>query len=373
MAIIISQAGKNAQRVEKSGFDQEDYLQKYIYANPESLPLYEIDENTRLLIVSREFPTTSGPIDVIGFDADGEIYIIETKLYKNPDKRKVVAQLLDYGAALSFGYSDFSEFLRVVGEKVSQNYSVSLDQKLQQFFGIDDVEVTTLLESVKTNFSDGKFKFLVLMDKLEQRLKDLIMFISRNSTFNIYGIEMEYYKFQDYEIIIPKLFGIEVKKGTGISNPTTQRWNEASFFDAADDNLEPARVASLKSIYNFFKSSDCRADKINWGAGRIGSFNVIYSRFSPFGLFIAHADGNLYFSLNALGSSEEMINYREQLRRIVEDLGWSKYIKSTDGGGYACIPVDVWESKLNELTTGLRDFVATKRFIECVADVNVPL
>jgi hypothetical protein len=364
MAIIISQAGKNAQRVEKSGFAQEDYLQKYIYDNPESLPLYEIDENTRLLIVSREFPTTSGPIDAIGFDGDGEIYIIETKLYKNPDKRKVVAQILDYGAALSFGYSDFNEFLRIVEDRIRQNFSISLDQKLQQFFNKDAAEVTTLLESIKTNFSDGKFKFLVLMDKLEQRLKDLIMFISRNSTFNIYGIEMEYYKFQDYEIIIPKLFGVEVKKGTGISTPTTQRWNEASFFDAADNNLETERVASLKKIYDFFKSGDCRANKINWGTGRIGSFNVIYSRFSLYALVIGHADGHLYFPFNPLGSSEEMRNHREQLRLIVEDLGWSEYITSTNGGGYARIPVDVWESKLDELTTKLRNFIESYRVEE---------
>lgn len=133
MAIIISQDHKNAQKVEKSEFNQEDFLQEYIYNNPESLPLYEIDENTRLLIISREFPTTSGPIDAIGFDADGEIYIIETKLYKNPDKRKVVAQILDYGAALSFGYSDFSEFLRILEHKASKNFSMSLEQKLQQF------------------------------------------------------------------------------------------------------------------------------------------------------------------------------------------------------------------------------------------------
>jgi hypothetical protein len=48
----------------------------------------------------RAFPTNSGPIDALGINKDGEIYIIETKLYKNPDKRLVVAQVLDYGASL---------------------------------------------------------------------------------------------------------------------------------------------------------------------------------------------------------------------------------------------------------------------------------
>jgi len=100
MPIIISQSGKNAQKVEQSKFEQEDHLQQYIYDNPESIPLYDIKEDIKLLILVREFPTQSGPIDALGVDADGSVYMVETKLYKNPDKRLVVAQVLDYGASL---------------------------------------------------------------------------------------------------------------------------------------------------------------------------------------------------------------------------------------------------------------------------------
>jgi len=110
MAIIISKGGKNAKKIEKSSFEKEDYLQKYIYDNPESIPLYDIKDDIRLLILVREFSTESGPIDAIGIDADGNIYLIETKLYKNPDKRTVVAQVLDYGASLWRNFSNFSNF-----------------------------------------------------------------------------------------------------------------------------------------------------------------------------------------------------------------------------------------------------------------------
>ena len=65
----------------------EDNLQQYIYDNPESIPLYEIKEDIRLLILAREFATKSGPIDAIGTDKDGEIYLVETKFYKNPKNR----------------------------------------------------------------------------------------------------------------------------------------------------------------------------------------------------------------------------------------------------------------------------------------------
>ena len=66
MAIIISKSGKNAKKIEKSDFEKEDYLQMYIHDNPESVPLYESKEDIRPLILGREFPTESGPIDAIG-------------------------------------------------------------------------------------------------------------------------------------------------------------------------------------------------------------------------------------------------------------------------------------------------------------------
>ena len=95
MPIIISRGGQGAQKLLESGVADEDYLQQYVANNPDALPIEEIKEDVRLMIVGREFPTPSGPIDVLALDGDGEIYIIETKLYKNPDKRLVMAQVLD--------------------------------------------------------------------------------------------------------------------------------------------------------------------------------------------------------------------------------------------------------------------------------------
>ena len=100
MSIIISKNGKEAKKIDEQEIEKERDLQVYIHSNPEAIPVYEIQEDKRLLVVAREFQTKSGPIDALAIDKDGDIYIVETKLYKNPDKRTVVAQALDYGAAL---------------------------------------------------------------------------------------------------------------------------------------------------------------------------------------------------------------------------------------------------------------------------------
>src|SRR5256885_11479973 len=128
MSIIITKEGTQATRIDKSSFENEKSLQQFILANPETLPIYDIKENIRLLIVAREFRTQSGPIDEIGIDEDGDIYLIETKLYKNPDKRLVVAQVLDYGASLSKYSHDIYEFLTIIEEESKNHFALSLPE-----------------------------------------------------------------------------------------------------------------------------------------------------------------------------------------------------------------------------------------------------
>ncbi len=212
MAIIISKNGKEAIKVDRSNFDLEGYLQQYIYDNPEVIPLYDIKEDIRLLILAREFTTPSGLIDAVGIDKEGEIYLIETKLYKNPDKRTVVAQVLDYGASLWSNFIDFNDFIAQINEHTQKDFNQTLSQRINDFFGISEDEINTLLEKAKQNLREGNFKFVVLMDHLHNQLKDLIIFLNNNSEFTIYAVEVEYYKHKEFEILIPKLYGAQIKK-----------------------------------------------------------------------------------------------------------------------------------------------------------------
>lgn len=274
MAIIISKDGKNARRIDKIPIEQEGYLQNYIHENPEALPVYEISEYIKLLIIAREFPTKSGPIDALGIDKDGEIYIIETKLYKNPDKRKVVAQVLDYGAALWAGYTYFNDFYREANRQVHDKFGLDLEAKLSEFFDLEENGAATVLDSINTNLNDGKFRFVILMDTLHERLKDLIVFMNQNTRFDIYAVEMEFYKYEEFEITIPKLFGSEVKKDTSVATDRGQIWDEEKFFDSIEDQIEDeGTLAIMKEIYQFAKENSL---KDPWGAGQRtkgGTFN----------------------------------------------------------------------------------------------------
>jgi hypothetical protein len=253
MSLIISKNGKNAKKVDRSVFTSEDELQQYIYDNPESIPLYDIKEDIRLLIVAREFPTQSGPIDAVGIDKDGELYLIETKLYRNADKRHVVAQVLDYGASLWRHYSDFAVFLGELERQSQKKWNMSFQKKLQDFFGASEEEVQTMINNFRGNLDEGTFKFVVLMDTLHSQLKDLILFLNQYSKFNLYVAEIEYYKFETYEIMIPKLFGAEVKKDISVSKPRSEArvWDEESFFAELRQNADEETCTKMEQIFDF--------------------------------------------------------------------------------------------------------------------------
>jgi len=318
MPIIISQNGINAVKVDKSSFDKEDQLQQYIYDNPESIPLYDIKEDIRLLILAREFPTNSGPVDAVGIDQYGTIYIIETKLFKNPDKRTVVAQALDYGASIWKHSNDFNEFLAILNKHTQKKFNLSVNDKLKEFFGLGNEDLDTLLDNVKNNLSDGVLKFVVLMDSLNDKLKDLILYVNQNSQFDIYAVELEYYKHDTYEIIIPKLYGSEVKKDINVASSSSQRksWNEESFIENAKQELSKDVYDATMRIYNFSKEN---ADSINFGTGKLNaSFSPVFNSLSEKSLFTVTTDGRLSFNLEWVHTDrpESAKWFKEELSKI---------------------------------------------------------
>lgn len=264
MSLIISQKGQNSVKVDATAFGLEDHLQEYIHLNPEAIPLYDIKEDIRLSILVREFPTNSGPIDAIGVDKEGEIYIIETKLYKNADKRKVVAQVMDYAASLWSNYRSADSFINDLNLQLVKQSQVELTNKLQEFFGLSDAEVAQQLDAIKQNLSNGSFKLVVLMDSLHQQLKDLIVFINQNSEFDIFAVELEYYKHQDLEITIPKLFGAQVKKDITKITSQKQILSDSEFVESYQALGFGTQMQSLLDLFNDYKQNSSHSQvKVN--------------------------------------------------------------------------------------------------------------
>lgn len=211
MSIIVIRNGI-ATRVAAAEFALESAMQSQIAANPGILPLHEIRAGAELVAVVRELPVSAGYIDLLGFDAEGEVYVIETKLARNPDRRTVVTQALDYGAALWTGYAEPAAFFRVVDELLSRAGSPRLLDAMRAVHGGDEAAAARTLERISQNLGNGAFRFVIPMDQIGEGLKDLVRYINENSRFTVYLVELEQYQDGDFTVVVPRLFGAEARK-----------------------------------------------------------------------------------------------------------------------------------------------------------------
>jgi hypothetical protein len=293
MAILITKDGRIVSKAEESEFKNEEYLQTYILENPELIPLEEIhSEKRNFIVIIREFNTYSGPIDILAIDDKGDIYLIETKLSRNADKRKVIAQILDYAAAIWEEYTNNPE---------------GFINKIEEYYEFEMPE--DVAEGIIKNLSEGNFKLIVAMDSLDKRLKTMIRFLKSHSTFDLYALEFDYYEFKDesgelYEIFVPKLFGIETtEKKTSSSQSSRRKWSVEEFLEYIQTEVaedDPEKAEAILRIYN-------KARELGWeirpGTSKWGSINLI-----PPGditdrkaLFMISGSGYFYLYFGSLG------------------------------------------------------------------------
>jgi hypothetical protein len=271
MAIIVSKNGHEAKKVERSTFSKEDDLQQYLSNNPEALPVDQIREGSKILVLAREFPTQAGPIDILAVDELGTLYVIETKLYRNPDKRDVVAQVLDYGAALWRHSSDFADFRLTLSQQVQKQYGTALEDQIASAFGKDDEGTSQLLQATADCLEDGTFVFMVLMDQVHDGLRDLVSYLNANSHFQLYAVELEYYQHDSYEILMPHVFGAEVKSAASLRTEPARSWTEPEVV-AECERLGGAGWASVaQSILDWARKN---AFSVSCGRGQLATFTV---------------------------------------------------------------------------------------------------
>lgn len=212
--LILTKDGIS-KRLKRGSFEDEAAMQEYFSANPEAIPLNEEDDDRQLHVLGREFQTSLGRIDILGTDAEGEVYIVETKRNKNADRRQVLAQVLDYGAALWDAELDFQTVLEALQRDAQRRNAQDPLESLAAFLGTDKDAATAHLENVCTALAEGHFTAIVLMDQLDERIRVLIRFMNEKSEFRIRAIEFDFYTQGDTKLVYPRLFGGGDRKPVG--------------------------------------------------------------------------------------------------------------------------------------------------------------
>lgn len=200
----------------------EKWLKEALYANPQSLPIKEIDPHIgKLIPICTEIETGAGPADILYVTVTGQLVLIETKLWRNPEaRREVVAQILDYAKQLTgWTFDDLARQAAITTGKGS-NYLLS---RFKEF--APDADEAAFVDGINLSLRTGDFLLLIVGDGIRSGAEGLIGFIERygNLRFGFGLIEVAAFKLPYNEGILlqPRILArIEILQRTVLLGPS---------------------------------------------------------------------------------------------------------------------------------------------------------
>ena len=356
MTIIVSKDSSKFKKIESANFALEVNLQEKIHEG-EIMKKIKLgpDEDLTLLTLAREFSTTSGPIDVIAIDTEGDIYIIETKLKKNSDRREILAQIIDYAGAMWDEFRDFNKF----EEKLKDNPSFSAKSLSELIRNSDfeirsDLDIDKIIEKIKQNFEHGSFKFVTVWDKLESKLTNAIRYLNEKSHLTVYAVTFEYYKDAGLEILIPSVYGREAEKRSVVKGKR-MKWTIDTIHEEFKKNLSSNEYSAFEKLEQFLNENADEPLKI--GTGAHGSIGPVFKKLCP--------DEFPRSFLTLYGDGQMVINYAwlkaEYRNKIAEKFSENPDLKIDFNAdlakAYPRYTRDQWSQNIDNIISVMRDFL----------------
>jgi hypothetical protein len=200
-ALYVSSDGMSL--ATESRFVSEEQLHDAVAEFPELIP-HEHFGLGRLTVLAREFPCPAGYIDLLLVDEFGRLVVCEIKNgAENPDVRKVIAQVLEYGAAL--WQADINAFEADVGRcepRVGETLAGSVTANLGT---LEEPEAFRL--RVAQCLTDGDFVFLYVVRDLDARTERVIDFLTARPTFQFFAMEVDNYRAGESWLLVPRAVG----------------------------------------------------------------------------------------------------------------------------------------------------------------------
>ena len=286
MTILARKNGEKFETIKKTGFDLENKLQELILDDQIMKKIkLDFNDDTTLVTLSRELDSGVGGIDVLAIDETGSIYIIETKLHENPDRREILAQVMDYAGAMWNKFRDFNTF----EEELQRHNSTSKRNQIlsgkylskiisDSALGFTDKEDTdNIIKKMQENFFSGEFKFIVVFDKLDSKLINTINYLNEKSPITIYAVTYEYYTDNNLEILIPSIHGIAAEQRSTKKSSGRTPWTLVKIEQNFVDKLSSHEYTMFKKLYQFLNEN---ADTMRTGTGANGSIGPVFNKLS---------------------------------------------------------------------------------------------
>jgi len=224
---------KQPRLVPEQSVGQELWLQEQVKLHTELIPAADLDLRTPLLVVGRETGLgEAGSADLIAVDMTGEVLVAEFKRGPdNPDARRVVAQLLDYGAQM-FGMT-FDEFDRGLARRYFASERChspdlrgrSLEEAALSLWGPAEEEseegpaefdVARFRERLGRRLADGRLTYVVVSTRITDRVRSVLEYLNHTASFRAFGVEISHFADGSLSVFVPRTVG----GGSGVEPPT---------------------------------------------------------------------------------------------------------------------------------------------------------
>jgi len=317
MKILLRNGNQeNWKKVESFSYCDESELQKLLAESPDLIPAQELRESTsQLIAVVREFGVPIGSIDLLGFSAEGEIAVIECKLANNPDiKRKVIGQVLEYGAALwGMRYEDFDQIIQDRAGK-------PLAELVQNEVNDPEWDEELFRSNIEENLQAGNFILVIVVDEINDALTRIIRFINAcgNPQFSFAALEMRRFQSGDVEILLPKVDG-DYRPPAQRTSGSRRIWDKVSLLEDAKVKLTSEAYAMLADLLTFTERQ--APGGIGYLSGKEkGSFTYYCTRGnSRASVFSVYSKGDISINLGAMGkifTTDEIGEFQKKLANI---------------------------------------------------------
>jgi hypothetical protein len=186
--------------VSDSQYD-EKWLQAQLFKFPQALPITEIDPHASALVpVCTELRTDGGPADILYVTRTGKIVLVETKLWRNSEARRiVVAQILDYAKELSsWTYEDLAREAAQASKGGPEHLLKSVKA------AHPDLDEAAFVDGINRSLLEGDFILIIAGDGIRSGAEALVSFIERfgNLSFHFALVEIASYRLADGGLLL---------------------------------------------------------------------------------------------------------------------------------------------------------------------------
>lgn len=272
---IITVDGTRSAVAEEAVFDSEQFLHQLIAAHPEVLPTDDLGLG-QLATIASEFDVGDGSIDMLAADATGRLAIIEFKRgTENPDVRKVVAQMLDYGSRLwRLPYDELELRARSSQPGFSGLLAQHVGQTLQTTEDIS-LDEDAFVRGAQATLETGDFAFIYVGRRLDDRSRRIMQFLAEGPRMTFFPVEVDFFRTSDgSSVLVPRTSFVP----TWVNSSPSSSADQLSPEDASSDTqLLVQRLDELSSEIDM-ASADHRRTRSYGPAPDTAGISLYFSR-----------------------------------------------------------------------------------------------